>query len=387
MILLFIGFVCWFSLEMFNSAIRRCLSVVLKAPEIPIKWAALRAAGSGTISLEHLTTTYTVDVSLALSSPPALPATTDSASQDKQTNRRARVPSGAATLHALAHIEVNAVHLYADTMLRYWEFLGPTRITRALQIASDEARHFDMLCERMGPYGLHYGSLPVHGALWQDAVRSSSCLLARISVLALVQEARALDVHSRLKSKFVGSGDMASAAAVEQICSEEVSHVAAGVGWFNDFAAVALAEERSFKLTRGMTDGETRVQPPHSVMGASSAATAVSDAPPSPGSAPPSPGFHCGLEVCRKLGRCAATAVDAPEQHARAQKASQTANVQQGDSSPSEHGELFRRIVRRHYGSERPLAGPFATASRRRAGMQDDWFLPLDKLAAPLQQR
>lgn len=371
---------------MLDSPIQRLLSVVLKASEVRTKWAALRSAASMTLLLVDFPLKSEATVQSALCSAPTLPPTPTDV---KRASRQSRIPSGAATLHALAHIEVNAVHLYADTMLRFWDCLGPSRVSRALQVAADEARHFDMLCERMTPHGLSYGSLPVHGALWQDAVRSSTCLLARIAVLALVQEARALDVHSRLKSKFIGSGDMESAAAVEQICSEEVAHVAAGVEWFNDFAVVALAAQRRFKLTQSAAHGAaTALSSASAAEVTAGLPAAEGDAPPSSDSARPSPGFHCGLEVCRQLGRCAATTADASAQLTDAQEHAQPAEAVEASrlSSGAAHGELFRRIVRRHYGSERPLAGPFAAASRRRAGMQDDWFLPLDKLSQQQQQ-
>lgn len=138
-------------------------------------------------------------------------------------------------LHSLAHVEASAVDLYADTLARFAEPEHmPEEMLRDLAtIVADEARHFGWLDERLrARYGCRYGQLQAHSGLKGLATDTRHDLGARLVVVPLVQEARALDSQPRLVRKLEAWGDGDSAGVVRRICEEEVPHVAAGVRWF-----------------------------------------------------------------------------------------------------------------------------------------------------------
>ncbi|OSX73172.1 hypothetical protein BU14_0371s0006 [Porphyra umbilicalis] len=142
-------------------------------------------------------------------------------------------------LHSLAHVELNAIDLAADTLSRFAAPPSPSDpppprafITDFVRIAADEARHFGWLSARLAALGVAYGDLPAHGLVWASADATRTDLAARLALGQLVQEARGLDAGPRLAGRLVGGGWAESAALVRAISAEEVPHVAAGVRWF-----------------------------------------------------------------------------------------------------------------------------------------------------------
>lgn len=101
-----------------------------------------------------------------------------------------------------------------------------------VDIARDEARHFQWLADRLVALGSFYGEIPAHKALWEDSLKTRHCLKARLAVIPLVQEAKALDAGPRLAEKFQSANDSASATVMQKICEEEVGHVYKGLKWF-----------------------------------------------------------------------------------------------------------------------------------------------------------
>jgi uncharacterized ferritin-like protein (DUF455 family) len=136
-------------------------------------------------------------------------------------------------LHNLAHIELNAIDMAWDTMLRFPRADLPEEFYRDfVLVAGDESRHFLMLCNRLEQLGGSYGSIPAHDGLWGSAERTKYDIKARIAIIQLVQEARGLDSWGRLVNKFVSQGDKVSAKIIDQICREEIQHVRVGMTWF-----------------------------------------------------------------------------------------------------------------------------------------------------------
>jgi len=138
-----------------------------------------------------------------------------------------------ALLHALAHIELNAIDLAWDILAR---FAGPD-LPEAfyadwLGVADDEARHFEMLSDRLSALGAAYGDLPAHDGLWQSAAATAHDLAARLAVVPMVLEARGLDVTPAMVAKLEAVGDRASAAVLQSIHDDEIGHVAVGRRWF-----------------------------------------------------------------------------------------------------------------------------------------------------------
>lgn len=138
-----------------------------------------------------------------------------------------------ALLHAIAHIELNAIDLAWDLIARFAspelprDFYGDW-----VAVADQEATHHALLAERLAALGASYGDLPAHDGLWQAAQATAHDLLARLAIVPLVLEARGLDVTPDMIEKLRRQGDTASVAILEVIYREEIGHVAAGQRWF-----------------------------------------------------------------------------------------------------------------------------------------------------------
>ncbi|XP_019459011.1 PREDICTED: uncharacterized protein LOC109358954 [Lupinus angustifolius] len=145
------------------------------------------------------------------------------------------LPLNAYMLHNLAHVELNAIDLAWDTVVRfspYSEILGEGFFADFAHVADDESRHFSWCSQRLAELGFNYGDMPAHNLLWRECEKSSDNVAARLAVIPLVQEARGLDAGPRLVQKLVGFGDNRTSKIVARIADEEVAHVAVGVYWF-----------------------------------------------------------------------------------------------------------------------------------------------------------
>lgn len=159
--------------------------------------------------------------------------------QARQVARRSHAsPEGRiALLHALAHIELNAIDLAVDIVGRFGSApeIGTQEAAFAadwLSVAREEAKHFLMLADRLEVLGSHYGALEAHDGLWQTALASRADVLERLAIAPLTHEARGLDVTPTMISRLNEAGDSASAALLEVIYRDEIGHVAIGYRWF-----------------------------------------------------------------------------------------------------------------------------------------------------------
>jgi uncharacterized ferritin-like protein (DUF455 family) len=151
--------------------------------------------------------------------------------------RSISTPEGrAALIHALAHIELNAVNLALDII---WRFAGmPEDFYRDwLQVAREEAYHFELLRDHLASLGHAYGDFPAHNGLWEMAEKTRDSLLARLALVPRMLEARGLDVSPQIRAKLVGAGDMAGARILDIILRDEIGHVAIGNRWYNFLCA------------------------------------------------------------------------------------------------------------------------------------------------------
>ncbi len=143
-----------------------------------------------------------------------------------------------ALLHAIAHIELNAVDLALDIVARFATGPVPNSFFDGwMQVAFEEAKHFRMVRQRLNELGADYGDLPAHDGLWQAAHSTRNDLTARLAVVPLILEARGLDVTPSLQAKMVETGDHESAAVLDVIYNDEKGHVAIGAKWFRFLCA------------------------------------------------------------------------------------------------------------------------------------------------------
>jgi uncharacterized ferritin-like protein (DUF455 family) len=153
----------------------------------------------------------------------------------------------AALIHALAHIEFNAINLALDAVQRFpdlpRDFYGDW-----LKVAAEEAYHFSLLREHLRSLGYDYGDFLAHAGLWEMAEKTAHDPLARMALVPRLLEARGLDVTPDIQRKLRGYGDAAGAAILDIILRDEIGHVAAGDRWFRTLCAQrGLQPEAAFQ--------------------------------------------------------------------------------------------------------------------------------------------
>ena len=150
----------------------------------------------------------------------------------------------AAFIHAVAHIEFNAIDLAWDAVYRF-RGMPPEYYADWVSVANDEARHFAMLRQRLHDFGHDYGDFDAHNGLWEMAEKTAHDGLARMALVPRVLEARGLDVTPGMIAKLRALGDEATAGILETILREEVAHVAAGSRWYRWHCRRAGVEPRA----------------------------------------------------------------------------------------------------------------------------------------------
>ena len=138
-----------------------------------------------------------------------------------------------ALIHALVHIELNAIDMAFDLIARWSDSSLPVEfLDEALKIGVEEAQHFEMINAHLEELGVCYGDLPAHGNLWDAVIQTSHGLLARLAIVPLVLEARGLDVSPRMIAQVRAQGELKIASTMDIIYRDEITHVAFGVKWF-----------------------------------------------------------------------------------------------------------------------------------------------------------
>jgi len=137
----------------------------------------------------------------------------------------------AALLHALAHIEFNAIDLALDIV---WRFSGmPEQFYRDwVRIAKEEAFHFTLLRDHLVSLGFDYGDFDAHNTLWEMAEKTKDDVLARLALVPRMLEARGLDASPAVRNKLVSVGDREAGEILSVILKDEIGHVATGNHWY-----------------------------------------------------------------------------------------------------------------------------------------------------------
>lgn len=146
--------------------------------------------------------------------------------------RSMATPEGRAMLvHALAHIEFNAVNLALDAI---WRFPGmpPDYYSDWVRVAAEEAHHFTLLAAHLHTLGWSYGDFPGHDSLWEMVAKTSGDVLARMALVPRTMEARGLDAIPPLRAKLAQAGDEAAARILDVLLADEVGHVEIGNRWY-----------------------------------------------------------------------------------------------------------------------------------------------------------
>lgn len=166
---------------------------------------------------------------------PSRPARPELVSPRDVPRRKPGSPAGRiALLHAVAHIELNAVDLHWDIIARFAHVPMPMGFYDDwVKAAAEESKHFNLVCGCLDDLGSHYGALPAHAGMWRAAEDTVDDFMGRLAVVPMVLEARGLDVTPGMIAIFRKAGLDGAVAALETIYSEEVGHVAYGSKWFH----------------------------------------------------------------------------------------------------------------------------------------------------------
>ncbi|SIN85450.1 ferritin-like domain-containing protein [Vannielia litorea] len=175
---------------------------------------------------------------LGTAAPPDMPARPERPAlldpRDVPRRRPGTEAGRKAILHAVAHIELNAIDLHWDVVARFTDTPMPLGFYDDwVRAADDESRHFMLMCDCLEEMGLAYGDLAAHAGMWRAASDTAHDLPARLAVVPMVLEARGLDVTPGMIELFSKAGAVSAVAALQTIYAEEVSHVAYGAKWFN----------------------------------------------------------------------------------------------------------------------------------------------------------
>ena len=213
---------------------------VISAPTADLRGLALAALAARAwpdklAAVRAISDDMALDVDEFFDEPVGLPGRPDAPElvppqQVKQ--RSVQSPAGRAVLiHALAHIEFNAVNLALDAV---WRYAGmPEAFYRDwLRVAREEAYHFELLNTHLGTLGHTYGDFPAHNGLWEMAEKTRNDLLARLALVPRTLEARGLDASPLIRDKLLSAGDKEGGAILDIILRDEIGHVAIGNYWF-----------------------------------------------------------------------------------------------------------------------------------------------------------
>lgn len=221
--------------SLFDAA-RRCLDAATCDDKVAATFAAATAYQRGELAIDSAAAT---PQAIRMPGRPPKPALVHPRELPK---RGLGTPEGrAAFIHAIAHIEFNAIDLAWDAVYRF-RGLPDAYYADWVSVASDEARHFVMLRERLRQLGYDYGDFDAHNGLWEMAEKTAHDGLARMALVPRVLEARGLDVTPGMIVKLRSLGDDATVDILETILREEVAHVAAGSRWFRWFCERAGVE-------------------------------------------------------------------------------------------------------------------------------------------------
>lgn len=166
---------------------------------------------------------------------PARPTRPDLLAPRDVPRRRPGTAQGrTALLHAVAHIELNAVDLHWDIIARFTATPMPMGFYDDwVKSADEESRHFNLVSDCLQRMDSFYGALPAHAGMWRAAEDTVDDLMGRLTVVPMVLEARGLDVTPGMIEIFRKAGQSDAVAALETIYAEEVGHVAYGSKWFH----------------------------------------------------------------------------------------------------------------------------------------------------------
>lgn len=220
---------------------KNCLLEPIELRQSALNWLTNNTAGNKAAGVKNLhdawlKNTLTLDSSYRLQPSgiipgrPALPQLVPPLAVKKRSMRT--IEGRAALIHALTHIEFNAINLALDAIWRFTD-MPDDYYANWLKVAAEEAYHFSLLSAHLNTLGYEYGSFPGHNSLWEMVERTQNDVLARMALVPRTLEARGLDASPALRNKLAQADDSQAAEILDIILRDEIGHVAIGNRWFN----------------------------------------------------------------------------------------------------------------------------------------------------------
>ncbi|MBI1425321.1 MAG: DUF455 family protein [Gammaproteobacteria bacterium] len=210
--------------SLFDRA-EKCLRVTDPEQKTLLTYALREAWLAGEVPIRETTPTQTIHV-------PGRPLKPELVAPRELHRRSAHTLEGrAALVHALCHIEFNAINLALDAVYRFRE-MPPEYYRDWLQVAAEEAYHFSLLAAHLVSLGYAYGDFPAHNGLWEMALQTDHDVMVRMALVPRVMEARGLDVTPGIIDKLTAADDVRAVEILQIIHRDEVGHVEIGTRWF-----------------------------------------------------------------------------------------------------------------------------------------------------------
>lgn len=200
-----------------------------------------------------------------LAEPPGVPGRPERPELRAPSDMKSRAvgsPEGrAGLLHALAHIESNAIDLALDVL---WRFDGMPEAFYLdwLQVAREEALHFQLLHAHLAELGFAYGDFPAHNGLWEMAEKTRGDVMARMALVPRTLEARGLDASPAIRNKLISVGDRRGGEIIDIILRDEIGHVAVGNHWYRYLCSAQNLDPISTFAELAMQHGAQKLKGP-----------------------------------------------------------------------------------------------------------------------------
>jgi len=167
----------------------------------------------------------------------------------------------AALLHAVAHIEFNAINLALDAVWRFPD-LPPDYYLDWWRVAAEEATHFGLVRGHLRTLGHDYGDFDAHDGLWSMAEKTACDPIARMALVPRTLEARGLDATPPMQARLAKAGDARAVEILGVILRDEVGHVAIGNRWYRWLCERAGLDPVAHYLLLAQRHGAPRLKGP-----------------------------------------------------------------------------------------------------------------------------
>ncbi|QEI05761.1 ferritin-like domain-containing protein [Pigmentiphaga aceris] len=216
---------------MLPTELRRAALLALAEPDPVAKCDAVR--GLRAIA-DNIDTTAALVEPVGIPGRPVRPELVD---PHQLSTRGVHTPERRAILlHALAHIEFNAINLALDAIWRFAD-MPEAYYTDWLKVAEEEVFHYGLLTAYLADMGITYGDFPAHDGLWRMTARTCGDVLARMALVPRTLEARGLDASPPIRAKLAQAGDHRAAEILDVVLRDEIGHVAIGNRWYRHLCA------------------------------------------------------------------------------------------------------------------------------------------------------